>query len=50
MTEFSVFILLRGIAPENSSLGGVSLKEDHKIIWKIKIKEMKTKRWFKDAV
>ena len=40
MTEFSVFMLLQGIAPENSWLGGVSLK-DYKIIWKIKIKEMK---------
>ena len=42
MTEFSVFITLQGIAPENSWIGGVSLK-DCKIIWKIKIKVMKAK-------
>ena len=42
MTEFSVFMLLQGIAPGNSWLGGVSLK-DYKIIWKIKMREMKTK-------
>ena len=27
MTEFSVFMALQGIAPENSWLGGVSLKD-----------------------
>ena len=37
MTEFSVFILLQGIAPGNSWLG------DYKRIWKIKMREMKTK-------
>ena len=42
MTEFSVFMSLQGIAPGNSWTGGVSLK-DYKIIWKIKIREMKTK-------
>ena len=42
MTEFSVFMPLQGIAPGNSWIGGVSLK-DYKIIWKIKIREMKTK-------
>ena len=41
MTEFSVFMTLQGIAPGNSWLGGVSLK-DYKITWKIK-REMKTK-------
>ena len=41
MTEFSVFISLQGIAPENSWLRGVSLKDY--ITWKIKMKEMKTK-------
>ena len=42
MTEFSVFILLQGIAPGNSWIGDVSLK-DYKIMWKIKIREMKIK-------
>ena len=37
MTKISVFVPLQGIAPGNSSLGGVSLG-DYKIIWKIKIK------------
>ena len=37
---FCVYAL--GIAPGNSCLEGVSLK-DYKIIWKIKMKEMKTK-------
>ena len=42
MTEFSVFMPLLSAAPGNSSLGGVSLKE-YKIIWKIKMREMKAK-------
>ena len=42
MTEFSVFIPLQGIAPKSSWLGGVSLK-DYKLIWKMKMREMKTK-------
>ena len=42
MTEFSVFIPLQGIASGNSWLGGVSLK-DCTIIWKIKMREMRTK-------
>ena len=41
MAEFSVFIPLQGITPGNSCLGGVFLK-DYKIIWKIKIREIKT--------
>ena len=40
MTEFSVFMSLQGIAPGNSWLGGVSLK-DYKIIWKIKMSKLK---------
>ena len=40
MTEFSVFMSLQGVAPGNSLTGGVSLK-DYKIIWKIKIREIK---------
>ena len=42
MTEFSIFMPLQGIAPENSWIGGLSMK-DYKIIWKIEIREMKTK-------
>ena len=42
MTEFSVFIPLHGTAPGNSWTGVVSLK-GYKIIFKIKIREMKTK-------
>ena len=33
ITEFSVFVPLKGITPESSWLRGVSLK-DYKIIWK----------------
>ena len=40
MTEFFMFILLQGIAPGNSWLGDISLR-DRKIIWKIKMSEMK---------
>ena len=40
--EFSVFMSLQGVAPGNSWTVGVSLK-DYKIIWKTKIREMKTK-------
>ena len=49
MTEFSVFMLLQGITPWNSWLGGISLK-DCKISWKTRVKEMKTKfncKWIK---
>ena len=42
MIEFSVFISCQGVAPGNSWLGGVSLK-DYKIIWKIKMRKIKTK-------
>ena len=42
MTEFSLCMPLQGIAPGNGLLGDVSLK-DYKIIWKIKMREMKTK-------
>ena len=42
MTEFSVLMPLQGIAPGNTWLGSVSLK-DYKIIWKIKMDEIKTK-------
>ena len=42
MTKFSALVPLQGIAPGNSWIGGVFLK-DYKIIWKIKIREMKTK-------
>ena len=40
VTEFSVFMLLQGITLGNSWLGGVSIK-DYKIIWKIKMREIK---------
>ena len=43
MTEISVFMPLQGIAPRNSWLEGASLK-DYKIIWKIKIREIKKKK------
>ena len=43
MTEFSVFMLVQGIAPGNNWLGGVCLK-DYKIIRKIKMREMKTEQ------
>ena len=42
MTEFSVFMPLQDIASGICWLGGISLK-DYKIIWKIEMKEMKTK-------
>ena len=40
MTEFSVFMPFQGIAPGNSWLGRLFLK-DHKIIWKIKMRKLK---------
>ena len=42
ITKFSVFMLLQGIVLGNSCLGCVFLK-DYEIIWKIKMREMKTK-------
>ena len=47
MTEFSVLMLLQGTKPRNSWLRGISLK-DYKIIWKIKVREMKTKTVLRD--
>ena len=49
MTEFCVFIPLQSIAPGNSWIGGVSLK-DYKIIWKIKIRETKIKQYLKTLI
>ena len=43
MTKFFVFMPLQSIAPGTSWLGGVSLK-DYKIIWKIRMRKMKTKQ------
>ena len=40
--ESSLFVLLQGIAPENSWLGGAFLN-DYKVICKIKMKEVKIK-------
>ena len=42
MTWFSVFKPLQDIAPGNSWLENFSLK-DYKSIWKVKLREMKTK-------
>ena len=41
MTTLSVFMPRQIITKGNSWLGGISLKE-HKIIWKIKVREIKT--------
>ena len=49
MTEFPVFMPIQGISPESSWLRGVSLK-DCKIIWKITIREMKTKNYLKTLI
>ena len=49
MTEFSVFILLQGIRPGNSCLGDIFLK-DYKVIWKIKVREMKTKQYLENLI
>ena len=42
MKEFSVYLPFHGITPDNRCLGGISLK-DYTIIWKIKVRKMKTK-------
>ena len=42
VTQFSVFMRLQGMVPGNIFLGDLSLK-DYRIIWKIQMKEMKTK-------
>ena len=47
MTEFSVFMPFQGIAPGNSWLGSVSLK-DYKIIWKNKSEGNEKKIFFRD--
>ena len=39
---FPLMAVLQGIAPGNSRLWGLSLK-DYKIVWKAKMREMKTK-------
>ena len=44
MSEFSVLLSLQGIAPGNSWLGEGSLK-NYKIVWKIKMRETKTKKY-----
>ena len=49
ITEFSVFVPLKGIIPESSWLKGVSLK-DNKIIWKINVRGMKTKLYLKTLI
>ena len=40
---------LKGITPESSWLKGVSLK-DYKIIWKINVREMKTKLYLETLI
>ena len=47
--RFSVFVPLKGLTPESSWLKGVSLK-DYKIIWKINVREMKTKLYLKTLI
>ena len=42
MREFSVVLPLKGVAAGKSGLGAVFLK-DYTIMWKIKLREMKTK-------
>ena len=42
LNESSLLVLLQGIAPENSWLGG-AFSKDYKIICKIKMREMETK-------
>ena len=49
MTEFSVFMPLQDIASGICWLGGISLK-DYKIIWKIKMREMKTKQYLETLI
>ena len=49
LTEFSVLMPLQGIVPGQSWLEGISLKE-YKIIWKIKMKEMKTKLYLETLI
>ena len=49
ITEFSVFVPLKGITPESSWLKGVSLK-DYKIIWKMNVRETKTKLYLKTLI
>ena len=49
ITEFSVFLPLKGTTPESSWLKGVSLK-DYKIIWKINVREMKTKLYLETLI
>ena len=41
--ESSLFVPIKGIAPENSWLGGGTFMKDYKIICKIKMREMKKK-------
>ena len=49
MKKLSLFMPLQAVAPENSCLGGVSLK-DNKIIWKIKMREVKTKQYLETLI
>ena len=44
-----MFVFFQGIAPENSWLESVSLKE-YKILWKINAREMKTKFYLENLI
>ena len=44
-----MFVFFQGIAPENSWLESISLKE-YKIIWKINAREMKTKFYLENLI
>ena len=49
MAEFSVFMLPQGITPGSGWLWSISLK-DYKIIWKIKMREMKAKIYLETLI
>ena len=49
MTEFSMCMVLQGIVSGNCWLGNVSLK-NYKIIWKIKMKEMKIEKYLETLI
>ena len=49
ITESSIFVPLQGITSESSWLEDVSLK-DYKIIWKINVRELKTKLYLETSL
>ena len=50
MTKFSVFIFFQGVTQGNSWLASISLKDYKKIIWKTKVREMNTKKYFETLI